>query len=252
MGRWGALLALCLFLPSPHLPIIPSVSAAEQSAVQCVVVALKGKVSLLRAGKKVAVPAKKGDFVYEGDTLTTGPDSLADVALTGGAEVRINAKSTFKLDGAAANGTQKGEMNEGQIWSRLLHGHAEFHVTTPNAVAAVRGTEADIDVHGDLTVKVYDGVVDVINSYGRSTLTQGQSTTVHGTSAPPAPPHAMGPGEVGTWQHGISADDKTKQDLLNKLQQEAGSAPEKTLKMTVDENGKQKTIRIKFKKGQQQ
>jgi len=227
---------------------IPAFTAGPR-AVQCVIIALSGKVAVLRAGDKVQVPAKKGDFIYEGDEIITAKGGLASVALTGGAEVRVNADSTLKF-GSSAGEAQKTEMKSGQIWSRLLHGHAQLHVNTGNAVAAVRGTEADIKMRGELTVKVYEGVVDVINAFGKTTLNQGQTTKVTGPDAAPALPQPMAPTDSETWQKGISADDKTKNDLLKKLDDEAAKAPEKTLKLKVEQDGKQKTIRIKFKKGE--
>src|SRR5438105_4754720 len=96
------------------LGLAATAAFSADKAVQCVVVALRGKVNILRSGEKKAIAAKKGDFVYEGDTITTGSDSLAAIALTGGAEVRINAETTFKLSGQSANGAQKTEMKEGQ------------------------------------------------------------------------------------------------------------------------------------------
>jgi hypothetical protein len=47
-----------------------------------------------------------------------------------------------------------------------LHGKAGMQIKSPTAVAAVRGTEADVDVDNRMVVKVYEGLVDVSNDQG--------------------------------------------------------------------------------------
>lgn len=240
----GAVLAAALAC-AVMLGALPA-GAAE--SVQCVITALKGKVTLQHMKTKPAA-AQVGDFMYPDDTIVTGPDGLASLALTGGTEVRVNNNSTFKMAGPSP-GSQKVQLGDGQVWSKLLHKRSELHVHTTNAVAAVRGTEADINNRGALTVKVYEGHVDLINPFGRVTLNQGQTSRVSGPSAAPEPPRTMTGDDRESWQDQIQPDEGARDQQLERLEGQAGQE-EKTLRLKLEKDGEQKTIRIKFKKGQE-
>jgi hypothetical protein len=102
-------------------------------------------------------------------------------------------------------------------------------VRTPSAVCAVRGTEADIEQRSLLTVKVYEGHVDVQNSLGKQSLRAGQMTTVAGANAAPDAPKDMSGKEAGKWQEEIKVSDYDK--FINLLKESASSG--KTLKTSV-------------------
>ena len=128
------------------------------------------------------------------------------------------------------------ELGFGQLWTRMLHKMAKINVKTPTAVCAIRGTEADIEERDMLTVKVYEGHVDVENASGKQSLKAGQMSTVAGAGAAPASPSEMGAGDKG--------EDIGK--YLDSLNSEVSK--ERKLKLKIQKNGKTKEIEIKLKK----
>ena len=132
----------------------------------------------------------------------------------------------------------------GQGWTRLLHGKSGIRVRTPVAVCAVRGTEADIDYNGRMTVKVYEGHVDVSNDQGTQSMTAGQMTSVGGAGQAPAAPKAMEAGDIGTWQNGLKPADLDKSQGLLKLAAEKN----RTLELEMDKDGQKKKIKINLEK----
>ena len=181
---------------------------------------VKGDVQIKRSGEAAYAVLSLNDLLYFGDEVKTGPASQASLATKGGAEVRINENSTFNTD-ARAGVRETVRLKVGQLWTRMLHKMAKLDVKTPSAVCAVRGTEADIEQRSLLTVKVYEGHVDVHNAQGKQSLAAGQMSTVAGGGAPAAPKQ-MGTAEVGNWQDGIQTKDKDMQTFLDKLSDASG------------------------------
>ena len=196
--------------------------------VNAVVVYATGDVQVKRAGLRSYGELKVNDLLYPGDVIKTGARSRAGLVTKGGADIRLNENSDFEM----APGSRVRELirlGGGQLWTRMLHKMAKINVRTPSAVCAVRGTEADIEQRGLLTVKVYEGHVDVQNSIGKQTLTAGQMTTVAGANAAPNAPKKMGGQDAGKWQEDVSVSDYEK---FIKLMKESGDSG-KTLKTSI-------------------
>lgn len=82
-------------------------------------------------------PAAAGSLLRKGDRLATGPNSRAFVGFADGSAIRLNADSRLDL---AALGKKTGlALQSGSVLS-VVHKGARYSVTTPRAVAAVRGT----------------------------------------------------------------------------------------------------------------
>lgn len=229
-----ALLLGALWLPGP---------AAAAGKVNAIVVYVSGDVQVKRSGEGAFAPLALNDLLYAGDEVKTGASSRASLATKGGAEVRLNENSTFNIE-ASGRVREMLRLRVGQLWTRMLHKMAKLDVRTPSAVCAVRGTEADIEQRSLLTVKVYEGHVDVENSLGKQSLAAGQMSTVSGAGAAPAAAKKMGASDVGNWQEGITAKDMRK--FLDKLSAEGGSG--KKLKLKIDKGGKTKDVEIQLKK----
>ena len=160
-------------------------------------------------------------FVNEGDEIVTKAGEFVSIAFVGGAEVRISENSTFKVE--SGGGTRPTQLfsSIGKAWTRLLHGKgfSGINIRTPSAVAAVRGTEADVESGERMTVKVYEGHVDVYNDHGKQALVAGQMTRVASAQAAPEPPKAMENDDKESWQDGMKVKNVEKQ--IRRLQGEA-------------------------------
>ncbi len=211
--------------------------------VGAIVVYVKGKVKVKRDGKRRYKKLKVNDLLFTGDIVKTYRRATTSLILKGGAEVRINQKSKFQM-------SKKGKLRQiieltfGQLWTRMLHKMAKINVKTPTAVCAIRGTEADIEERDLLTVKVYEGHVDVENSHGKQSLKAGQMSTVADAGAAPAAPSDMSSGDKGEWQEDIKVEDIGK--YLDSLNSEVSK--EKKLKLKIQSKGKTKEIEIKLRK----
>ncbi|MFI5345779.1 MAG: FecR domain-containing protein [Elusimicrobiota bacterium] len=214
LKRIGRLAALALL---SCLVVAPARAAGE--VVAGVVIVLKGAPGIKRRGASAVKPLKMSQYVNEGDELTTKAGEFASIAFIGGAEVRISESSTFVVE--AGGGTKPTQLftTIGKAWTRLLQGHSGINIRTPTAVAAVRGTEADVESGDHTTVKVYEGFVDVYNDHGKQALTAGQMTHVASAQAAPEPPKTMTAADVQHWQDALKGKDVEKQ--IQRLQKEA-------------------------------
>jgi hypothetical protein len=217
--------------------------AAAAGKVNAIVVYVNGDVQVKRAGESAFAALSLNDLLYAGDEVKTGPSSQASLATKGGAEVRLNQNSSFNIE-ASGKVREMLRLRVGQLWTRMLHKMAKLDVRTPSAVCAVRGTEADIEQRSLLTVKVYEGHVDVQNSLGKQSLAAGQMSTVSGAGAAPAAAKQMSASEVGNWQDGITSGEMQK--FLDKLSAESGA--EKKLKLKIEKDGKTRDVEIQLKK----
>lgn len=216
------------------------------SPVAGVVISVEGKPEFKRAEGKSFRPLKFNEMLNEGDIVKTGHGVRVAVAFIGGAELRINEDSVFKMESGGGSKPTSVFTEAGNAWTRLLHGRSGLQVRTPSAVAAVRGTEADVNYgSGPMTVKVYEGFVDVINDKGTTALSAGQQTQVAGAGEAPQPAKAMTSSDYGTWQNGLKAVNLEKSlRLLN-----VAADRRRTLEMEMKgPDGKPKKVRMQLEK----
>jgi len=218
--------------------------AAYAAPVAGVVISLTGKPQIKAAGTQALKRLALNRFVYEGDTVKTGPGEKVGIAFVGGAELRINENSEFEMESGGGTKPTSVKTSLGQGWTRLLHGKSGIRVRTPVAVCAVRGTEADVDMNGRMTVKVYEGHVDVSNEQGSQSMTAGQMTQVGGAGQAPDAPKAMEAADVGTWQNGLKPADLNKSQALLKQAAEKN----RTLELEMEKDGQKKKVKINLEK----
>ena len=132
---------------------------------------LEGRVTVTREGRESA--AAIDDDVFEGDLITTGADSLVIIELNDGDESRgtlkLRADTSLVLE--STDGEATVELLRGGLFSRirrLASGRSRnYQVRTPNAVAAVRGTEffvafgRQVEAEYDVWLCVNEGAVEV-------------------------------------------------------------------------------------------
>jgi hypothetical protein len=223
-----------------------ALARAASTPVAGVVISMEGKPECKRVGATAFKALKLNDMVNEGDVIKTGHGVRVGVAFVGGAELRINEDSSFRMDSGGGSKPTSVFTEFGDAWTRLIHGRAGMEVRTPTAVAAVRGTEADVNYgSGPMTVKVYEGLVDVMNGKGTTSLRAGQQTSVAGAGAAPEAAKAMAPQDYGTWHKGLKASDLTKS--LKLLDNAADRQRTLDLQMK-GRDGKDKKLRLHFEK----
>ena len=129
--------------------------------------------------------ATKGKMVYDGDQLQTGANSKIEIVFVDGTALRLNRNSNFTITQTAklkAGYATKTRLDNGQLWFNRPKGPGQLNLETPVAVAAVKGTQGDLQVgnNGDTTLIVLDGQVEfssalvavLVNELQRAIATQ--------------------------------------------------------------------------------
>ncbi|MBA3052425.1 MAG: FecR family protein [Candidatus Omnitrophota bacterium] len=179
--------------------VISYPSPASDASPLAVISKMEGSVSLMSAASKSAVSgaasgekwrkAGTGDFLFQGDRIKTAKKSRAVINFISGIEIEVNEETEFVIKLSEKQGDRREEMDMilGEILSKVRKG-ADYSVRTPQAVTAVRGTKFGVRASGNITeVYVFEGMVDVFNSYGKILCKEGEKTSV-GAGASPSPP----------------------------------------------------------------
>ncbi|HWO19657.1 MAG TPA: FecR family protein [Kofleriaceae bacterium] len=134
-----------------------------------VVWAVKGTVEVRRVGETEHKAVKEGEKLYPGDTLRTGEESTATVALADESAVELAEVSSVGI--ASRDGTAD-PASAAAVLSGLARftvvarapGEGPFRVYTPAGVIVTKGTVYGVGVSasGDARVGVEQGAVDVV------------------------------------------------------------------------------------------
>ncbi len=162
--------------------------AADSKRPAGTVTAMSGKVSVYSEGAKQGKTLKLGRVLYAGDRLTTGPNGKATMSLTDGTIFKINYNSDVTLRDKDSKGqsSERGiasiKIALGQFWARITKKNSKMEFETPNAVAAVKGTElgGDIEADGDVHFYVKEGVVMVCAGKECEDVKAGQGVDTDG------------------------------------------------------------------------
>lgn len=206
--------------------LLVTIAATPRQALAQVVVgtisALDGDVTLQRG--PTSLKPNQGMDVDLDDTLTTAAASKVTVTLTDGSRIELNESTTAVIDGTASApkaGTPGGtnvSLLGGLMRSFVNNagGPTLFQVSTPNAVAAVRGTIYDTDYQNGVDrpgfpnckeftdIIVYENTVTVSNPTNPGAppvdVHEGQETHVPCAGAPlePSATGAAGGAGLGT------------------------------------------------------
>ena len=198
--------------------ILPGIAIAQQVVGN--VTELSGSVELQRGSSRQ--PATLGSAIDLHDQLTTGPNSSATVRLVDNSTIALSDSTSMTFDENVVSGATRQRtvlrLIVGAISSLVTpNAGGAFEVHTPNAVAAVRGTDFDTTyIEGSARpgfggcqrytdIKVREGVVDISNVANPGEAVEidaGYETTVPCL----LPPLSAGPlgiaGAVGPGAHG--------------------------------------------------
>ncbi|MFH1009512.1 MAG: FecR family protein [Candidatus Latescibacterota bacterium] len=122
-----------------------------------------GDVDIQECGKTQWDDARLGQPLYEKDKIRTQEESRCEVTLTDQKILRIGENTLFEVLRDSLGNTTPG-IKSGKLWMniRSIVDTEEFVVTTPTAVAAIRGTVYRISCdanHSDY--RIYEGIVAV-------------------------------------------------------------------------------------------
>jgi hypothetical protein len=139
----------------------------------------------VKTGEDAEQPGKVGATVPGGSRIRTGADGQAEVVFPDGSKMQVRPSTQVALSGAKRT-EQKSSvvLFFGRVWSKVsrsVSGDTSYEVSTPNAVAGVRGTEFETAVADDGTakVRVTEGKVAVGSDVDSNSeeVGKGQETT---------------------------------------------------------------------------
>lgn len=122
-----------------------------------------------------------GQPVYRGTRFVTGDDGSVEIELTNGSIMRIRPNSSLQLSPTKRRRKKKSSvvLFFGRVWSSIskaVGAEENYEVTTPTAVAGVRGTEFETAVapDGSVRVRVDEGRVEVADGNESRDVRRGQ------------------------------------------------------------------------------
>lgn len=149
---------------------------------------------------------RKGDLVFEGDTVTTDDRGRTQIRFTDGAYTSLQPQTEFRVDDyrydGKTDGSEKGFFSLLKGGLRTITGaigrtnRPAYQVSTVTATIGIRGTEYLARIVNSLEVHVGDGSLFLTNNAGKFVVEQGTSVFIADQNSRPvilqAPP-VLGP-----------------------------------------------------------
>jgi hypothetical protein len=167
------------------------------------VVQLQGEALLISGADGSSKPLVVNTRLLSGDTVKTGPDSNLSIRFADGSELLVQAASEVVMDSLSAYGITgmvdtRVRLQGGRVDTKVRPSEgpgSRYHIITPAAVAAVRGTRFRVSADTDRPVarsEVIEGRVGVSGAGARQLVPAGFGT-VATAGKPPEPPRELLP-----------------------------------------------------------
>lgn len=145
-----------------------------------------GRVMILEPESESPKPLSDSDPVFEGSRITASEDAFAEIHLLDGSEIKVDELTQVDLSKISANLEELDRqidfsMLYGSIRVSVQEGFSQrsvFKVTTPVAVAGVRGTDFAVEYESEdeSHVDVFDGEVGVSQDGAEESVSAGESS----------------------------------------------------------------------------
>jgi len=144
-----------------------------------------GDSRIKRAKEDVWQKVRQNMPLYYGDTISTGDNSVVEIALVDKASFKIHSNSQVALNTIISPVERRNSflLFFGRLWIKLSKYGARsrnYEIQTPTMIAGVRGTELQIASYDDGTtlVHVASGMVTVDSEADQKTLSSNQGATL--------------------------------------------------------------------------
>lgn len=148
---------------------------------------IEGRVEVARAGQAAWSAGSANQELRHGDRVRTGLRSRATIRLSDASVLVLKELTTLEVRPPQAPGASSSfDLKNGgsYFFNRERPGAVEFR--TPVASGAIRGTEFHLLVAADgrTELALFDGAVELTNSFGSATLASGEQAVVEPNAAP--------------------------------------------------------------------
>ena len=151
-----------------------SFAFSANAKVVAAISTLKGLVMVKPVGSRKYIPAYKGQMLKNGEWLKTKEGVFVAIVFLDGSNIKIQQQTEVKISSYRMTAKELKTnlvMSKGQAWSNVADQGpgGEFTITTPTAVASVKGTEFDLEYDidkGETTLIVLAGEVEFAGELG--------------------------------------------------------------------------------------
>lgn len=176
------LAALALGLPLSVTAALPPGSAAE-------ILSLQGSGDQRSASAADWQPAHRSQTLGKGDFVRTRQAAKMALLFADDTQVRLNQNTVLQIKGLAVPGQAVTTLflGAGRVWAQTKRADAsQLKLETPAAVAAIRGTDWDIEVGSDgrTLITVLSGSVSFSNALGGVTVGANEAALAELGKAP--------------------------------------------------------------------
>ena len=181
------LLQLALFTPAQA----QLASCASSASLQADAVSAAEVIFLAGQGQQRDTPQldwqslRLADHLRPGSEVRTLERSSAALLLADATQLRMAAQAYLRLCEGQSKKSRL-QLIVGRLWARTKARVVDLELQTPSAIAAVRGTDWDIEVsaEGTTTLSVMSGRIEVSNEFGQVTVGPTEQAIVKLGEAP--------------------------------------------------------------------
>jgi hypothetical protein len=146
-----------------------------------VILAVSGKAEVFAAGSDQSQPLQLGGTLHVGDRIKTGANGQVRATLLDGTRLNISYNTDITLRDknskgkTSARGIASIKIALGELWAKVTKKDSQLEFETPDAVAAVKGTEPGFVVQDgvDALTCIYllSGAMQLSNGSGQANMT---------------------------------------------------------------------------------
>lgn len=170
------------------LTVLTTAGFALAQAPAGEIASLVGKGEYRQAQQLSWRPAKLSQPLFPTDWVQTHDMSRMAIKFADGNVVQLGANGQLQVVKTASAADPKAilEVNKGRAWTQSKTSAGGLEVRTPSALAAIRGTdwEIDVDDQGNTTIAVFSGEVELSNDKGSVLVAQNEQARAERGKAP--------------------------------------------------------------------
>tara|TARA_Y100001970_G_scaffold225140_1_gene277908 strand:+ start:102 stop:1262 length:1161 start_codon:yes stop_codon:yes gene_type:complete len=179
-----------------------SLLSSANAKVVAAISTMKGLVMVKPVGSRKYIPAYKGQMLKNGEWIKTKDGVFVAIVFLDGSNIKIQQQTEIKITSYRMTAKELKtnlEMSKGQAWSDVASqgSGGEFKITTPTAVASVKGTEFDLEFdieNSATTLVVLEGSVEFAGELG-TILAGAMESSKDGGAV-----KKLAPSELPSWQ----------------------------------------------------
>ncbi len=168
----------CIFVCVVMCCLVCGTVFADEESDIALILKARGEIKIHQATSGQWIKGVIGMRLNSGDIIKTGNDALVVVIFTDDKSlVKIRENSSLAIKGKREKSSivKRLKFAFGKIWVSVQRQKSRFYLETPSGVAAVKGTKffCLVDEQGNCTIICDEGLVALINTFGKVLVEEG-------------------------------------------------------------------------------